>query len=64
MAGLRVGGYMLGIGVIVTGVSALLIALGGGAVVVGVIGITAAVLLFGTGLVVLLTSSLLYAFGD
>jgi hypothetical protein len=60
--GLRIGGYMLGIGLLTGLASALLISIG--AEGAGVVGITLATLLFGIGLLVLLISALIYAVSD
>lgn len=59
--GLRVGGYMLGIGAAVGLGSALILDAGA---FVGVFGITAGVILVGIGLIVLLVSALVYVASD
>ena len=65
--GLRAGGYMLGIGMLTGLGSAVLLGIGGsasGIAVVGVIGLTVAVILVGLGLITLLISALIYAAND
>ncbi|MDB4959233.1 MAG: hypothetical protein JWO36_6802 [Myxococcales bacterium] len=64
--GLSAGGYMLGIGFL-TGIGgAVLVGIGAesGVAVVGVIGLTVAVILVGLGLITLLISALIYAAND
>jgi hypothetical protein len=59
--GLKAGGYMLGIGLLVGLASALIISAGSFA---GVFGLTLAVILCGLGLIVLLISAIIYAASD
>lgn len=59
--GLRVGGVMLGIGVVVFGVSALLVDGGSGGALVG---LTVGALLFSIGLIVILISAIIMAASD
>jgi hypothetical protein len=61
-AGLRIGGYMFGLGLL-TGLGSLLL-IGVGSEAGGLIGFTLAALLVAIGLLVLLISALVYAVGD
>lgn len=62
--GLRVGAYMLGIGLAIGLVSALLISVGSDVAIVGVFGMTAAVIGVGIGLLVLLVAGIVYLAND
>jgi hypothetical protein len=62
--GLRVGGYMFGIGLAVGAGSALLVAVEADIAILGLFGLTAAVILVGLGLIILLISAIIYASND
>ena len=62
--GLRVGGYMFGIGLAIGAGSALLLAIPSDIAILGLFGITAAVIMVGLGLIILLISAIIYASND
>jgi hypothetical protein len=62
--GLRVGGYLFGIGLAVGAGSALILAIPGDIAILGLFGLTAAVILVGLGLLILLISAIIYAAND
>jgi hypothetical protein len=59
--GLKVGAYLLGIGVVVGGLSAAVLSTGSNAALLGAFGLTAAVILVAMGLIWLLVSAIIYA---
>jgi len=62
--GLRVGGYMFGIGLGIGLLSIVLVSTSSDIALLGLFGLTAAVILVGLGLIILLISSIIYATSD